>query len=296
MNPSVDLNIKNYNFFEVLELFGIKPNRAITEQDIKNGKLLVLSMHPDKSKLSPMYFIFYKKAFECIIEFYQTQSTVRSQKLSYDNNSDSDHTNHIKAHLSKINPEKFNVMFNKLYEENNKINVDSQNHWFKRDDTVISSKKTSNIHDDIQMIRKNNQKENVESNSVTKFNEYPTLDNHVGCVLHDDYLNNDDAPYIYCNPSSKLIFDDLRKVHLNESIINVSTDTVCISRDSNELRKQRENDDMVLTNKDTEQIFLDRQTNVFQESIERKLKDFNNDKKWSEVNQNFLAKFLHISN
>jgi hypothetical protein len=292
MNTEVDLNIKNYNFLEILDLFSIKHNHVITEQDIKKGKLLVLSMHPDKSKLSPKYFIFYKKAFECIIEFYQTQTTVRSKNLSYDN----DNAPQIKKHLSKIDPKEFNLTFNKLYEENNKIKIDSQNHWFKRDDVIITSKKTSNIHENIQMVRNKNQKEKGQSNIVTKFNEFPTLDNHDGCVLHDDYENNDDAPYIYCNPSSKLIFDDIRKVHLNESIINVSIDTVCVPRDSNELRKERENDDSVLSNKDTEQIFLDRQAIVYQESIERKFKDFNNDKKWHDINEKFLAKFLHISN
>jgi hypothetical protein len=76
----------------------------------------------------------------------------------------------------------------------------------------------------------------------------------------------------------------------------VSIDTVCVPRDSNELRKERENDDSVLSNKDTEQIFLDRQAIVYQESIERKFKDFNNDKKWHDINEKFLAKFLHISN
>ena len=42
----------------------------------------------------------------------------------------------------------------------------------------------------------------------------------IGSKIYDDDDDDDDDTYIYCDPSSKLLFDDIRKVHLNESIIN----------------------------------------------------------------------------
>jgi hypothetical protein len=43
---------------ELLDLFGLDYNISI--DDLKRAKKIVLMTHPDKSKLGPEYFLFYK--------------------------------------------------------------------------------------------------------------------------------------------------------------------------------------------------------------------------------------------
>ena len=66
-----NLEIRSYSFKEILQLFDLNDNQEISIQDMKKAKVKVLSMHPDKLKLSSRYFIFYKKAYEIIAQYYQ---------------------------------------------------------------------------------------------------------------------------------------------------------------------------------------------------------------------------------
>ena len=53
-----NLNIYMYSFEDILELFDL--TYTITPEDLKRAKKTVLMIHPDKSKLSSDYFLFYK--------------------------------------------------------------------------------------------------------------------------------------------------------------------------------------------------------------------------------------------
>ena len=55
----VDLNIDNYNFDDLLNLFGLK--MKFSEDDLKKAKRSVLMTHPDKSGLDKQYFMFFTK-------------------------------------------------------------------------------------------------------------------------------------------------------------------------------------------------------------------------------------------
>ena len=57
---NVDLNIDNYELDDILKLFKIRVD--FDESDLKRAKQIVLKTHPDKSKLSPDYFLFYPLA------------------------------------------------------------------------------------------------------------------------------------------------------------------------------------------------------------------------------------------
>ena len=48
---SHNLNINMYSFRELLELFQISSTPTV--EDIKRAKMMVLKMHPDKSRLAP---------------------------------------------------------------------------------------------------------------------------------------------------------------------------------------------------------------------------------------------------
>ena len=68
-----NLDISMYSFKEVLELFNINSDEP-TVQDVKNAKKTVLMTHPDKSKLDSKYFLFFKKAFDVLYNYYQNNS------------------------------------------------------------------------------------------------------------------------------------------------------------------------------------------------------------------------------
>lgn len=54
LNKSMNFNleIKNYSFKEILKLFEMNDGQDISIEDMKKAKMKVLSMHPDKLKLS----------------------------------------------------------------------------------------------------------------------------------------------------------------------------------------------------------------------------------------------------
>ena len=54
---TLDLNIDNYNYEDILNLFKI--NYDFGENELKNAKKMVLMMHPDKSGLEKQYFLFF---------------------------------------------------------------------------------------------------------------------------------------------------------------------------------------------------------------------------------------------
>ena len=74
-----NLNIQMYTFTEILALFNLENVSTITEEHMKQSKMTVLRMHPDKSRLPSSYFVFYKKAYEILYEYYKTQTKVETR-------------------------------------------------------------------------------------------------------------------------------------------------------------------------------------------------------------------------
>ena len=151
---SHNLNIQMYNFQELLNLFDLSSNIDI--DDLKRAKMKVLMMHPDKSRLSSEYFIFYKKAFEIIVDFYNTQSKMKKEvaPTKYTNfvNTDYDKNTHnqLNTTINKMQSSDFNTKFNQLFDDNMghafKAN-EEKNQWFSQEDPIYkteSSKKNVN--------------------------------------------------------------------------------------------------------------------------------------------------------
>ena len=62
-----NLDISKYSFEEILGLFDLSYD--ISEDEMKRAKRKVLMTHPDKSRLDPQYFLFYKKAYEFVVNY-----------------------------------------------------------------------------------------------------------------------------------------------------------------------------------------------------------------------------------
>ena len=215
-----NLDISMYSFKEVLELFNINSDEP-TVQDVKNAKKTVLMTHPDKSKLDSKYFLFFKKAFDVLYNYYQNNLKqnidIDNADTDYKDYFDIDDNKGIQSYIGKIEKSKFNSKFNRLFEENANIKKTDveQNNWFKDEKPVFED-----------------QEETVNANSMNSvFNKFKERNNAV--VVHKDvqemlynsgsniYDEENNDTYVTSDPFSKLKFDDLRKVHKDETVFSV---------------------------------------------------------------------------
>ena len=65
----LDLDIKNYNLTDLLNLF--KVNHNFTKKDLKKCREMALMTHPDKSNLDKDVFLFFLKAYKRLEEIYR---------------------------------------------------------------------------------------------------------------------------------------------------------------------------------------------------------------------------------
>lgn len=71
LDLNMNLNIKEYSFLDILELFQISDD--FTEDDLKRCKKIVQRLHPDKSKLDSVYFTFFFSAYKQLYENWNTR-------------------------------------------------------------------------------------------------------------------------------------------------------------------------------------------------------------------------------
>ena len=217
-------NIHMYSLEDLLGLFDLTYN--ISQADLKRAKKVVLMTHPDKSKLDSKYFLFYKKAFDVIVRFYDNQNK-QNQKITPNNTAYTPHTNNedddrtvkkVSSVINEMSTREFQDKFNDLFEKNMSTKVDeSKNEWFKNNEPSYTTNETVNssnmgkifnsIKDQQTGLVKYRGVENIISNQSSTSNFY------------DD---DDEDVYVTSDPFSKLKFDDLRKVHKDETVFSVS--------------------------------------------------------------------------
>jgi len=222
MQTNHNLNIHMYSLDEVLGLFDLKYN--ITIDDLKRAKKKVLMLHPDKSKLSAEYFLFYKKAFDIIVQFYENQNkqnkaveNVEYKPLNGELNKTN--TKNVTSAIKEMNPEKFQSKFNQLFEENMaKKPNSSKNEWFAKDEPIYNidqNVNASNMRDVLENMKQNN-------NAIINYRGVENLySSGSGTNVYDDDDISDNS-YVTSDPFSKLKYDDLRKVHKDQTVFAVS--------------------------------------------------------------------------
>ena len=222
MNNSHNLNIHMYSLDEVLGLFEL--NYQISVEDLKRAKKKVLMLHPDKSKLSAEYFLFYKKAFEIVVKFYDNQNRQNQvvQNVEYTplntNGFNKNKKKKVTETIQELAPEKFQDKFNQLFENNMAKKPDpTKNEWFQNDEPsyqIEQNVNASNMADAVERIK---QKNHAMVNYRGVENLYSSGN---GTNAYDDDDMSDS--YVTSDPFSKLKFDDLRKVHKDQTVFSVS--------------------------------------------------------------------------
>ena len=162
MSTSHNLKIENYSFEELLGLFDLTYD--ITFEDMKRAKKKVLMIHPDKSKLPSDYFLFYKKAFDLVVQYYDNKTKqvrkVPKEKIDYDPiglDAITITKNQLNKSIKKMGNENFQNKFNEMFEKNMVTKTDTaKNDWFKnnepayKQDTNVSVSNMGKLFEDIK--------------------------------------------------------------------------------------------------------------------------------------------------
>jgi hypothetical protein len=300
MSEFHNLDIHMYSLDELLELFGL--NYDLTIQDLKQAKKKVVAVHPDKSKLDSKYFLFYKKAYEIIVQFYENQNKhkkTHTNEQVYEPGSqgglnDSTEKEIFKTinNMSKAN---FQSNFNKMFEENNTNKPDpTKNEWFTSEDNhyeITEKVNTKNMGHALEKIKE-------KQNTIVKYNGVESLyvNSDSGNKLYDD----DDDSYVTTDPFGKLKFEDLRKVHKDQTVLMVSEkDIRNVPQYSSVDQYNRARGAQKITpleKQESERILAQQnetyRQQIMQKEYESKLQVLKNEEK----NKKILSKFLYLKN
>lgn len=222
-NPH-NLDIQSYDFYEILDLFHLEVNN-ITVDNLKLAKKKVLMMHPDKSNLPKEYFLFYKKAFDVLVRMFENLQKV-SQPVEdsdyYPTETDCDVTaKQFQKTLGKISQKTFQHNFNELFDKHMRKPPQNphKNDWFTQTDALYSEQAASS--GDMGTVL---EKIKEQQHSLTKYNGVVSMQFLSGggsSLYHDEDDDEDENTYKCSEPFSKLKYDDLRKVHKDQTVFSV---------------------------------------------------------------------------
>ncbi len=299
MSSFHNLNVHMYNLDELLNLFNL--NYRFSKEDLLKAKKKVMMTHPDKSNLDAKYFLFYKKAYDIILEFYKNQNKHNDNIYDKDyaaneyDNQNSSTTKEMSKQINKIPTKQFQQKFNTLFEENMTSKPDpTVNEWFTSEENMYDLKDTVNKSNMNQMF----EKVKSQQSNLVKYKGVQTLqvNGNSGNSLYDQ--NNDD--YVSTDVFSKLKFDDLRKVHKDQTVLQVS------EKDYQNIPKYNSVDQFVrargkqtltpLEKQKAEQLLAQEnetyKQEIMQKEYEAKLRSMKNEEK----NKHILSKFLYLKN
>lgn len=290
MSHSLDIN--HYAFGELLELFDLD-NENITIDELKRAKRRVLMTHPDKSKLPPEYFLFYKKAFEIIVRMYENVEKVSKKVEDQEYVADqSDLSNkEFRKNIQKIPQKDFHKTFHENFEKHAQKKIDtSKNDWFRNEESMYSdlAQNANQMGASFDRIKERQQQMIIHK-------EIAPMRHSSGNSYYDD---DDNGEYVQCDPFSKLKFDDLRKVHKDETIFSTR------ESDMNNIQTFRSVDDYQRA-RDVTQVRPMERTNAerMMQEQEKLLHDKMREKQYSselnvmrntEMNKKVMANFLRI--
>ena len=296
MNTNHNLNINEYSFKELLSLFDLQYDFSIN--DLKECKKKVLFMHPDKSSKPPEYFLFYKQAFQLIVQYYeekyrQTQEVPKTE-IKYVPSKTSEENNPMQTAIKAMKHETFNKTFNELFDKNMAVKPDeTRNQWFKNEDAQFKVNETvtsQNLGKVIESIKSQN-------NDVVRYKGVENMYSSAGTgtsFLYDEMEDKDS--YVSCDLFSKLKFDDLRKVHKDQTVLSVAESDfskVKIFKSVEELNRERGMQDTKPFEKMAAEGIIRKQQEEYEQLIlkkqhEDKLKSMEYEKKDKDIQAYFL--------
>ena len=300
-----NLNIQSYSLDEMLGLFELD-SYDISIENLKVAKRKVLMLHPDKSKLDAKYFLFYKKAFDVIVQFYDNQNrqnrSIQPKDVAYDpdyNSQDTNTTKQITKNVQEMNSENFQDKFNELFEANQmgaRPNTE-RNEWFQQEKSAydVPQEKMSkqDMNDNFQRIKD-------KSNGLINYSGVQSLNQDSG--TNNSFYDDDDFQdkYMTSDPFSKLKFDDLRKVHRDQSVLAVSEkdiNNIQTYKSVEEFNRARSEHSYDPIEKQHADRLLQEQEKAMQQRMMRKeYQSKLQTEQYAEKNKDVMASFLLLQN
>ena len=330
LHQTHNLTLESYSFDDLLQMFGL--TYRMTVDDLKTAKRRVLMVHPDKSGLPSDYFLFYKRAFEHIVQYYNNQSRQNQvvnehTPIEYvplpEQMDDSGETHKIRTTVEKMSSKQFNSRFNDLFEQNMHEKPDeTRNEWFRNEqsDSVFTHTGTvnaGNLGSTFESIKAKQREAGLVR--YTGIRELSSFSGGLGANYYDtagpsfpsgsgisSIENNDNSGvaeevYVSSDPFSKLRFEDLRKVHKDQTVFAVSESDYNNVRTYNNVEQysRERNSPATLTpmEKAEAQRILDRREDAARERAARQqhyaeLKS----QEYAAKNRTVMGAFLHLEN
>jgi hypothetical protein len=226
------LKIEEYSQEDIFLLFDLPPSakKQIRIEHVKLAKQKVVQSHPDKSRLHPDYFRFYKKAFERLVEIYENQTKTEQTVPTVSCKDDEIQYHPLDSTISSVgntslSSKEFQSVFNRLFDENMAERVDPQkNEWFRSEDPVYANitsvKNTAQMNAEMERI-----KAQEKQRALAVYRGVMPLGSNRSSGQGTNYLGETEeerGEYISSDPFSKLKYDDLRKVHKDQTVFMVS--------------------------------------------------------------------------
>jgi hypothetical protein len=298
-----NLNINTYSLEELLGIFDLKYH--ITIEDLKRAKKKVLMLHPDKSKLPADYFLFYKKAFDIVCQFYENQNRqnadVSAKNTAYTPiKAPTSAVQQVSTVIEKMGEKGFQAKFNELFEQNMAKKPDPErNAWFKTDEPAYQidpNVNTKNMGEVLENIKQKTQ-------GMVKYSGVQSLytggQPGPGAGLYDDDDGQSDE-YVSCDPFSKLKYDDLRKVHKDQTVFSVSeADFAKVPKYASVDQYNRvraETAGKPLEKTEAEAILANREREMQEKMMQRQYQSSLRTMEYEQKNKNVMASFLYLGN
>lgn len=220
MTSTHNLDINTYCLDEIFGLFDLTYN--LTEESMRAAKKKVLMIHPDKSRLPANYFLFYKQAYEIVLNIYKQKSKFTDSKSPQQYNPNIDQHasigNNATPDSVDVSKKFSNTKFNELYDQNMVKKSDtSRFDWFKREaDDDFSKKQVNpkNMGSELEAIKQ-------KQAALMVYKGVQEMRSGGGGTSYFEEDGESDE-YVACDVFSKLKFDDLRKVHKDQTVFAVS--------------------------------------------------------------------------
>ena len=168
---NLDLDIKNYNLTDLLNLF--KVNHNFTKEDLKKCREMALMTHPDKSKLDKNVFLFFLKAYKRLEEIFKfrvkKQQNIYNVEYKNDIETINDSDKILLKRLHGKSVREFNTWFNDMFEKtkvSDKETDKGYGEWFSEEMDNIEQVKSLSEFDGYFDKKKEKQKALIKYNGI----------------------------------------------------------------------------------------------------------------------------------
>lgn len=221
----LDLNIDHYSRTELYQLFGFHANATLTEENMKEAKKIVLKTHPDKSRLDNKYFLFFKSAYEKLLNIYNFQNKTNNKNIDKADYKNEEHkeilTNLFETKKDLKDPKNFNEWFNKQFESHRLDNPTEKGYgdWLKSEEDIIYT--PQNINKDSMGREMEKRKKEIQTlMPYTGVNDIFSSSSVGGSALME-YDSNFSSGTLF--NGDNMGYTDLRQAYV-ESVIPVTQD------------------------------------------------------------------------